>query len=139
MIWRRLLVSDDTTLVDLHEIIQISMGWEGYHLWTFSINGKGYGHAYGAGLTREDYDTTLSDLDLRLRHRFLYTYDFGDFWQHEVRLETIMAPEPAKSYPTCIGGRQACPPEACGGPFAPGSSCSSTRPADILPTGYTCE
>lgn len=64
MIRRRLLVNDSTFLVELHEIIQISMGWEDYHLWTFSINGREYGHAYGEGLTREDYDTTLSDLDL---------------------------------------------------------------------------
>ena len=117
MIWRRLLVEEDTTLVDLHEIIQISMGWESYHLWTFSIHGREFGHAYGAGLTREDYETTLSDLDLRPRQRFLYTYDFGDYWQHEMRLEKIMAPEPAKSYPICIGGKRACPPEDCGGPW----------------------
>ena len=117
MIWRRLLVSDETSLVDLHEIIQISIGWEDYHLWTFSINGREYGHAYGAGLTREDYETTLSELDLRPRQRFLYTYDFGDFWQHEVRLEKVLEPEPNKSYPTCIGGKRACPPEDCGGPW----------------------
>ena len=117
MIWRRLLVSDDTTLVDLHEVVQVSMGWEGYHLWSFSINGREYGHAYGAGLTREDYDTTLSDLDLRLRQRLLYTYDFGDFWQHEIRLEKVLKPEPNKSYPVCIGGKRGCPPEDCGGPW----------------------
>lgn len=28
MIWRRLLVSNEILLVDLHEIIQISMGWK---------------------------------------------------------------------------------------------------------------
>ncbi len=117
IIWRRLLVSSDTSLVELHEIIQISMGWEGYHLWTFSINGREYGHAYGEGLTREDYDTTLSDLDLRLRQRFLYNYDFGDFWQHEVRLEKITELEPSKSHPICIRGKRACPPENCGGPW----------------------
>lgn len=80
MIWRRLLVNDSISLVELHEIIQISMRWEDYHLWTFSINGREYGHAYGEGLTREDYDTTLSDLDLLTQQRFLYNYDFGDFW-----------------------------------------------------------
>ena len=117
MIWRRLLVSDETSLVDLHEIVQISMGWEGYHLWTFSINGREYGHAYGEGLTREDYNTTLADLDLRVRQRFLYTYDFGDLWQHEIRLEKVLEPEPDKSYPICTGGKRACPPEDCGGPW----------------------
>lgn len=118
MIWRRLLVGENTSLVELYEIIQISMGWEGYHLWSFSINGKEYGHAYGEGLTREDYDTTLSDLGLRLRERFIYTYDFGDYWQHEIRLEEVLEPEPRKSYPNCVGGKRACPPEDCGGPWA---------------------
>lgn len=118
MIYRRLLVSGDTTLLEIHEIIQIAMGWEGYHLWTFSINGHEYGHAYGMGLRRETYETTLSDLGLRLRERFLYTYDFGDCWGHEVRLERVTEPEPSKSYPVCIGGKRACPPEDCGGPWA---------------------
>jgi hypothetical protein len=118
MIWRRLLVSSDTTPVKLHGIIQIAMGWEGYHLWTFSINGTKYGHAYGTGLGKEDYETTLSDLGLRLRERFLYEYDFGDYWQHEMRLEKIMEPNPRKHYPVCTGGKKACPPEDCGGPWA---------------------
>ena len=49
MIWRRVLIGGDTTLVELHEIIHQAMGWEGYHLWTFSINGREYGHDYGLG------------------------------------------------------------------------------------------
>lgn len=113
-----MLVSDDTSLVELHEIIQISMGWEGYHLWTFSINGRRYGYTYGGGLTREDYETTLADLDLRLRQRFLYNYDFGDYWQHEMRLEKIVKPVPKQPSPICIRGKRACPPEDCGGPWA---------------------
>lgn len=98
MIWRRLLVSENTSLVELHEIIQISLGWEGCHLWTFSLGGREYGHAYGEGLTREAFDTTHSDLELRLRQRFLYNYDFGDYWQHEIRLEQISEPNLNKSW-----------------------------------------
>jgi Plasmid pRiA4b ORF-3-like protein len=48
-LWRRVLIGGDTTLVELHEIIHQAMGWEGYHLWTFSINGREYGHVYGLG------------------------------------------------------------------------------------------
>ena len=125
MIWRRLLVRGDTTLEELHEVVQLTMGWEGYHLWTFSINGREYGHAYGEGLTREDYETTLSDLDLRPRQRFVYNYDFGDYWQHEVRLEKVTEPEAGKSYPICIGGKRACPPQSSGGPWAYQSTASA--------------
>ena len=118
MIWRRLLVSSNTTLVKLHEIIQIAMGWENYHLWTFSINDREYGHAYGAGLDRDTYETTLSELGLRVGERFLYAYDFGDYWQHEIRLEKVLEPEPGKHYPLCTDGKGACPPEDRGGPWA---------------------
>lgn len=77
MIWRRLLARGDTTLVKLDEIIWLAMGWEGRHLWIFSINGREYGHAYGAGLDKETHRTTLSELGLRVRERFLYNYDFA--------------------------------------------------------------
>ncbi|PLS82701.1 MAG: hypothetical protein CYG60_23820 [Actinobacteria bacterium] len=117
MIWRRLLVSDDTPLVELHEVIQLAMGWEGYHLWRFTANGREYGHAYGEDLTSEAHETILSDLNLRPRQRFLYDYDFGDYWQHEIRVEKTLEPGPRKSYPTCIGGKRACPLEDCGGPW----------------------
>jgi hypothetical protein len=117
MVWRRVLVSGDTTLVELHQVIQLAMGWEGYHLWRFTVNGREYGHAYGEGLSSEAHETILSDLNLRPRQRFLYEYDFGDYWQHEMRVEKILEPGPRKSYPRCIGGKRACPPEDCGGPW----------------------
>jgi hypothetical protein len=43
MIWRRLLIRDDTTIADLHYILQIVMGWSDDHLHQFRIHGKRYG------------------------------------------------------------------------------------------------
>jgi hypothetical protein len=60
----------------------------------------------------------LADLHLRLRERFLYEYDFGDLWQHEIRVEKKLPVQPKRRYPTCIGGQRAAPPEDCGGPWA---------------------
>ena len=57
----------------------------------------------------------LADLQFRVKERFLYEYDFGDGWQHEVRVERKLALGPKRLYPVCIGGRRACPPEDCGG------------------------
>ena len=34
-IWRRLLVNGEITLDQLHEILQLSMGWSGYHIHHF--------------------------------------------------------------------------------------------------------
>ena len=36
-IWRRFLVKDNIPFEDLHEIIQIVMGWDNYHLYEFKI------------------------------------------------------------------------------------------------------
>ncbi len=43
MIWRRLLLCGDSTITDLHYIIQITMGWSDDHLNRFRIHGKQYG------------------------------------------------------------------------------------------------
>ena len=49
------------------------------------------------------------------RFRFLYEYDFGDDWEHEVLFEGRTAPEPGNKYPLCLDGERACPPEDVGG------------------------
>jgi hypothetical protein len=48
--------------------------------------------------------------------RVNYEYDFGDGWEHEIRLEKILPRDKSARYPQCTGGRRACPPEDCGGP-----------------------
>jgi len=57
----------------------------------------------------------LADLGLRFRECFFYDYDFGDYWQHQLRVEAIRSPKPNQCYPVCIDGKRACPPEDCGG------------------------
>ena len=44
-----------------------------------------------------------------------YEYDFGDCWEHTVVLEKILAAESGETYPRCIAGKRACPPEDSGG------------------------
>ena len=46
-----------------------------------------------------------------------YIYDYGDYWQHKVQLEKIIPAEKGLTYPVCIVGKRACPPEDCGGSF----------------------
>jgi hypothetical protein len=58
------------------------------------------------------------DLHFRINERFLYEYDFGDLWQHQVRIENRLEVEASRSYPVCVGGQWAGPPEDCGGPQA---------------------
>jgi len=44
-----------------------------------------------------------------------YTYDFGDGWDHTIKLEKILPREKGRQYPNCLKGKRACPPEDCGG------------------------
>jgi hypothetical protein len=44
-----------------------------------------------------------------------YVYDYGDNWRHRVVLEAVVAPEPGRTYPVCLEGERACPPEDVGG------------------------
>ena len=90
MIWRRLLVPADLTLYGLHRAIQIAFGWEDYHLHAFKLHGRRYGTMWtGERHRHEDgREVALADLELRLRQKVLYEYDFGDLWEHEVRVET---------------------------------------------------
>ncbi|RFB76733.1 hypothetical protein DYH55_19800 [Methylovirgula sp. 4M-Z18] len=46
----------------------------------------------------------------------LYEYDFGDQWEHEIRVEAKLERKDTKIYPVCIGGARAGPPEDIGGP-----------------------
>jgi Plasmid pRiA4b ORF-3-like protein len=60
----------------------------------------------------------LGDFRFRINERFLYEYDFGDRWEHEVRIERRLPMEAKKVYPVCVRGRRAGPEEDCGGPEA---------------------
>jgi hypothetical protein len=120
MIWRRLLIRSDHTIADLHHILQIAMGWTDTHLHQFRIHGKKYGIARLGGISFRDnlHQVRLADLGLRLGECFFYDYDFGDHWQHQLRVEAILTPEPNRGYPICVAGKRACPPEDCGGTWA---------------------
>lgn len=123
-IWRRVVVRADMKLDRLHDVIQITMGWTDSHLHQF-IAGSGFGRAfYGrpdpgfAGMGSETLNETrytVADLAPAAKRKFIYEYDFGDGWQHEVVTERILPPDPAFRHPVCLAGANACPPEDCGG------------------------
>lgn len=117
-IWRQLLVSSDTTLVKLHDIIQIAMGWEDEHLHAFQINGKSYTRSdmmYGESDMNDESKMQLSQV-AQIQSTFTYEYDFGDGWLHEISIEGIVSTDEVKMpLPYCVKGERSCPPEDCGG------------------------
>jgi hypothetical protein len=120
LVWRRLLVSSDTSIGQLHEVLQIAFSWGGEHLHCFRIHGKAYGIAYAGGVHFRDepHRVRLSSFRLRRRECFRYQYDFTANWELETRLEKILPLNPQKRYPVCVGGKRAAPPEDCAGAWA---------------------
>ena len=96
------------------------MGWKNAHLHEFVINGTTYGDPdnppHGKFVSERGTKAKLKFLNLQPGDKFIYTYDFGDDWRHETLIEEISEPVPKKTYPKCIAGERACPPEDCGGP-----------------------
>ena len=113
-IWRRVEVGGDSTLADLHDVIQIAMGWQGEHLHGFEVAGKRYGPDADDPRAGDEGRARLGAL-LREGAFFSYEYDFGDSWEHRVEVEKVTPRVAGQRYPRCLDGARACPPEDCGG------------------------
>lgn len=93
------------------------MGWENAHLHAFRVSHDTYGEpdpGYPDDMQNEDkirLDKIVSE-----DSTFIYEYDFGDGWQHELKIEKVLPAEAEVDYPRCLDGQRACPPEDCGGP-----------------------
>lgn len=125
-IWRRVLVPSTIPLSELHHVIQLLFGWEGYHLHLFSsgdgYSGTRYGPAEPSGplgmIGDESIDESTVALGALLQHagdRLTYLYDFGDDWFHDIVLEQVDDLRTAPELPRCTGGRGAAPAEDSGG------------------------
>lgn len=115
-IWRSFVVDSSISLNDLHDVLQIVMGWDDSHLYIFEIHGMGYGIP-----SDEDYEEVtdakkvkLAKLELQEKDKFGYTYDFGDDWVHTIKVEKILPGENPYGSPFCLEGARNCPPEDCG-------------------------
>src|SRR5207247_5449864 len=82
-IWRRILVPSDTSLPRLHEIFQVVMGWENYHLHQFTVGEISYGEPDPDGMLdiRNERNVKLNRIAPAAGHHFTYEYDFGDGWE----------------------------------------------------------
>jgi hypothetical protein len=116
-VWRRIEVPADIKLGKLHRMLQAVMGWTDSHLHAFRIGRLSYGVP-----DPEFPDDMKNERTMRLDNiaatgdMIIYEYDFGDGWEHELKIEKVLTPEPDMRYPRCTAGKRACPPEDCGGP-----------------------
>lgn len=139
-VWRRLLVDSRTTFEEFHYILMAAFDWTGGHLHEFDVR-KTDGTNLPFGEVRigsnnnidgakEDaasnffmpfpfYDDPvfnqkeeiLSNWFWQEKDRVIYTYDFGDDWEHDIVLEKILEKDPNIHYPLCIKAKNDTPPE----------------------------
>ncbi len=127
--WRRIEVPSTYTFWDLHVAIQDAMGWQDSHLHRFEVINRATFAREEIGIPDEDgwemevkvhagWTVPIGAYFITTDVSLPYTYDFGDDWQHDVRLVAIRPRVAGEKYPRCTGGEFSCPPEDCGG--APG-------------------
>lgn len=120
-IWRRLLVPAGLTLAQLHDVLQAAMGWQDCHMHEFRAGQRHFGRPnpddrlMGLPSVENERTVRLSSVLGRVGAKIIYTYDFGDSWEHGLVLEKRLSRDPNTAYPVCTGGQLACPPEDCGG------------------------
>ncbi|CAN7737717.1 plasmid pRiA4b ORF-3 family protein [Paraburkholderia hospita] len=117
-VWRRVLVPASIKLPKLHVVLLWAMGWDGGHLHEFVFGDTNY------GVPDADFPSDPPMLNearvslakaLGALKSFTYIYDFGDNWQHRVKVEKVLSADPELRLPICLDGRNACPPEDVGG------------------------
>jgi hypothetical protein len=126
-VWRIIQVPETYSFWDLHVAITDAMGWLDYHLHLFHVASPTGGEPLRVGIPDdalfEGDKPTAPGWEVPITRHFTrpgvtvqYDYDFGDGWEHDVVLEAIGERQAGRTYPLCVGGARACPPEDCGGP-----------------------
>ena len=94
------------------------MGWNHSHLHSFQIGGAGY------GMQADDCpDDEIDEAGVTVvaaiggQPRFLYEYDYGDGWEHEIVVKSRLTSVPGLKFGVCLDGKNACPPDDSGGPW----------------------
>lgn len=124
-IWRRLELASDILLDELHTIMQSSFAWTDSHLHVFAIGSSVYDRdadRYLCPFDVEEGETGVPEEEVRLDEvlvevgdTLLYEYDYGDGWEHKLKLEAVTDRVEDTPAAVCVDGRRAGPPEDCGG------------------------
>lgn len=124
-IWRRLELASDMFLDELHTVIQSSFSWTDSHLHVFAIGSSVHdleADRYLCPFDVEDGEAGVPEEEVRLDEvlvevgdTLLYEYDYGDGWEHRLRLEAVTDRAGGEARAVCVDGERAGPPEDCGG------------------------
>lgn len=120
-IWRRVVVPEQITFHQLHQVIQEAFGWWDYHLHEFEFKKLGLlikkmeepdDLAEQRSARIEGEDNQIDRL-ITENPRFVYIYDFGDTWEHQILMEKEVDYD--FSYPQVLKYKGDNIPEDCGG------------------------
>ncbi len=121
LVMRRIEVPADIRLDRLHLALQAAMGWETYHLWEFHVRTLRFGppgqdFGFGDGPASAEKATLQAVIEAAGAKTLKYLYDFGDGWEHTIKVERIFEAAAGAASPVLIEAKGACPPEDVGGP-----------------------
>ena len=117
---RRVEVPLAIRLDRLHLVLQAAMGWTNSHLYEIRARDVGWGMPdpdFGGGPLDASKARLADVLEDTGAKPLKYLYDFGDGWEHTVRIERVTDPVPGIAYPRLIEAVGRCPPEDVGGPW----------------------
>lgn len=113
LVWRIIEIPENKTLHQLHAAIQKTFGWYNDHLYSFfmSNNRRDRKGEYTSPIDIEEAGENalvatgikLKDLNLEIKKKFLYLYDFGDNLDHEIEVVGFGETDDFHKYPQLIG------------------------------------
>jgi Plasmid pRiA4b ORF-3-like protein len=118
---RRIEVPLSLRLDRLHLTLQAAMGWTNSHLYEIRARDVGWGipdpdwRDGPLDARKARLIDVLDDTGAKTLH---YIYDFGDNWEHTIKIEKLFDPIPGALHPRLLEASGRCPPEDVGG--APG-------------------
>lgn len=128
--WREIVLPASAAFADLHNATQSAFLWWDYHLHRFELRTRGedveimnareiaeFEGEWGAGDSQprriDSARLLLSDVFPRTR-KARYFYDYGDGWEHDIRLVEVIDSYDGE-LPVCTAGAGDAPPEDVGG------------------------
>ncbi len=117
---RRLEVPLTIRLDRLHLVLQAALGWTDSHLYEIKAGGVGWGMPdpdFGDGPLDARKARLIDVLEDVGTKTIKYLYDFGDGWEHTIKVERVTEAVPGIAYPVLLDARGCCPPEDVGGPW----------------------
>ena len=126
-VWREIILPANATFWDLHVALQDVFGWLDRHLHQFTVDDISTGETlrfgipddsgfHGSGEVLAGWEHLIGNFLRPDMPPFLYSYDFGDDWQHKVEVLELLRGQDLSALPVCVGGGGRCPEEDCGGP-----------------------